>query len=33
MKKIKTTDNNTYQVHISDSYDTDNTDDDNIDDI
>jgi translation initiation factor 1A len=32
-KKIKTTDNNTYQVHISDSYDTDNTDDDNIDDI
>ena len=32
-KKFKTTDNNTYQVHISDSYDTDNTDDDNIDDI
>lgn len=30
--RIKTTDNNTYQVHISDSYDTDNTDD-NIDDI
>ena len=29
-KRIKTTDNNTYQVHISDS---DNTDDDNIDDI
>ena len=26
-------DNNTYQVHISDSCDTDNTDDDNIDDI
>jgi translation initiation factor 1A len=29
-KRIKATDNNTYQVHISDS---DNTDDDNIDDI
>lgn len=32
-KRNNKTDNNTYQVHISDSDETDNTDDDNIDDI